>query len=172
MLTSLQLPTFPHIFAPVTDFSVYQWHRRLGHASPHKLRKSVSFGNLTYISKFDSFDYVNCKLAKQPVLSFPNSSSSCDLPFDLVHSNICGPTPTPTVNYYHYFVLFIDDHSRFTWIYFLKNHSTLSQVYITFTNMIQTQFSRTIKILRTDDAMEYKDLKFISFITHPNKMDA
>jgi hypothetical protein len=54
-------------------------------------------------------------------------------------------------------VLFIDDHSRFTWIYFLKHRSELPQIYITFANMVKTQFSCSIKILRTDNAMEYRD---------------
>ncbi|KAL4010710.1 hypothetical protein IC575_027725 [Cucumis melo] len=103
-------------------------------------------------------------MAKQPALSFPKSASLCDKPFGLIHSDIWGPAPCPTVNGYRYFVLFIDDYSRFTWIYFLRNRSSLYQIYVDFANMIQTQFSSKIKILRTDNAMEYKDSRFLSFL--------
>ena len=86
-------------------------------------------------------------------------------PFDLVHSDIWGPAPTTTVHDYCYYILFIDDYSRFTWIYFLKNRSELSRTYIEFANMIRTQFSCPVKTLRTDNALEYKDSALLSFLS-------
>ncbi|KAL4019197.1 hypothetical protein IC575_022842 [Cucumis melo] len=164
-LTSLQhSPVFPAISAPVTDNTLFQWHLRLGHASSNKLRSLTSTGLLNNVSQFNTFDCLHCKMAKQPALSFPKSASLCDKPFGLIHSDIWGPAPCPTVNGYRYFVLFIDDYSRFTWIYFLRNRSSLYQIYVDFANMIQTQFSSKIKILRTDNAMEYKDSRFLSFL--------
>ena len=68
------------------------------------------------------------------------------------------------MNGYRYFVLFIDDYSRFTWIYFLKHRYELSQIYIDFATMITTQFSCTIKIFRTDNAMEYQDSVLLQFL--------
>ena len=61
-------------------------------------------------------------------------------------------------------MLFIDDYSHFTWIYFLKHRYELSQIYISFSRMIKTQFSSVIKILRTDNAMEYQDSSFLQFL--------
>ncbi|KAJ9552004.1 hypothetical protein OSB04_016049 [Centaurea solstitialis] len=40
----------------------------------------------------------------------------------------------------------------------------LPQIYITFARMIQTQFSKPIKILRADNAMEYKESSLIVFL--------
>ncbi|KAL0545170.1 hypothetical protein IC582_020316 [Cucumis melo] len=165
-LTSLQQNhVFPAISAPVTDNTIFQWHLRLGHASSDKLCNLTSTGLLNNVSKFSTFDCLNCKLAKQPALSFPNSAYLCDKPFGLIHSDIWGPAPCTTVNGYRYFVLFIDDYSRFTWIYFLKNRSSLYQIYVDFATIVQTQFSSTIKILPTDNAMEYKDSRLLSFLT-------
>ncbi|KAA0026173.1 Retrovirus-related Pol polyprotein from transposon TNT 1-94 [Cucumis melo var. makuwa] len=76
-----------------------------------------------------------------------------------------GHASTSTVHGYRYYVLFIDDFSRFTWIYFLKHRSELSRTYIEFTNMIRTQFSCPIKTLRTDNALEYKDSTLLSFLS-------
>ncbi|KAL0541828.1 hypothetical protein IC582_021892 [Cucumis melo] len=163
-LLSLQVPP-PSIFALVTDSDTYQWHLRLGHASPEKLRHLISINNLNSITKFVPFNCLNCKLAKQPALSFSKSTSFCDKPFDLIHYDIWGPAPTSTVHNYRYYVLFIDDFSRFTWIYFLKHRSELSRTYIEFANMIRTQFSCPIKTLRTDNALEYKDSTLLSFLS-------
>ncbi|KAL0543679.1 hypothetical protein IC582_018781 [Cucumis melo] len=96
-LTSLQhSPMFPAISAPATDDTICQWHLRLGHTSSDKLRSLASNGLLNNVSKFSTLDCLNCKLAKQHALSFPNSASLCDKPFGLIHSDIWGPAPCAT----------------------------------------------------------------------------
>ena len=105
---------FLPISLSVTDNTIYQWHLHLGHASSDKLHKLVSTDTLNNVTKFSPFDGLNYKLVKQPTLSFSNSNSLCDTPFDLIHYDIWGPAPCTTVNGYRYFVLFIDDYSRFT----------------------------------------------------------
>ena len=39
---------------------------------------------------------------------------------DLIHSNVVGPMPTTSINGCRYFLTFIDDCSRYYWIYFMK----------------------------------------------------
>ena len=39
----------------------------------------------------------------------------------LIH--ISGPLPNTSLNFLRYVITFIDDFSRFTWVYFLKNKS-------------------------------------------------
>ena len=161
-LQSLHIPN-KHVSAAAITSPIHQWHLRLGHASSSKIQPLISRG-LLGSTKFESFDCLHCKLAKQPALSFNKNDSISDNPFDLIHSDIWGPSPVASINGFRYFVLFIDDCSRFTWIYFLKNRSELSQIYITFARMIKTQFSCTIKTLRTDNAMEYRDSFLLQFL--------
>ena len=119
--TSLQHSSvFPPSSALVNDNAIYQLHLLLGNASPDKPCNLFSIGTLNNVSKFSPFDCLNCKLAKQPVLSFTTSTSLCHTLFGLVHYDIWGSTPSTIVNGCKYFVLFIDGYSRFTWIYFLK----------------------------------------------------
>lgn len=47
---------------------------------------------------------------------------------DLVHFDIWRPVPTPTMRGSQYYVLFIDDYSKFTWIYMMKNQHELPQI--------------------------------------------
>ena len=58
----------------------------------------------------------------------------------------------------------MDDFSRYSWIYLFKNRFELYQIYCDFTKMIETQFSKPIKVFRSDNAQEYKALEFTSII--------
>lgn len=42
---------------------------------------------------------------------------------ELVHTDVCGPMRTPSLDNSKYFILFIDNLSRMTWVYFLKERS-------------------------------------------------
>ena len=99
-----------------------------------------------------------CQLGKQTVLPFNKSVSHALSSFDLIHSDVWGPSPIPTQGESRYFVIFVDDFSRYTWIYLFKNRSELSQIYRDFTKMIETQFSKPIKVFRSDNAHEFTDI--------------
>ena len=58
----------------------------------------------------------------------------------------------------------MDDFSKYTGIYLFKNSSELSQIYSDFTKMIETQFSKPIKVFRSDNAQEYKAYEFTSIL--------
>ncbi|GKV28220.1 hypothetical protein SLEP1_g37301 [Rubroshorea leprosula] len=138
-LESLQIP-YQQIFqvCAATNISpLHLWHSRLGHTSVGKLRPLISRGLLGSVPN-ESVLCVSYQSAKQPALSFSSSHSHSTAPFDLVHSDVWGPSPTPTMGGSRYFVLFIDDHTRFTWIYLMKSRSELSQIYIDFATMVKT----------------------------------
>lgn len=52
---------------------------------------------------------------------FPRSDSRLDGVLQLIHLDICDPMSTRSLGGYEYFVTFIDDYSRKTWIYFLMS---------------------------------------------------
>ena len=81
-----------------------------------------------------------CQFGKQTVLPFNNSVSHALSSFDLIHSDVWGPSPISTPGESHYFVIFLDDFSRYTWIYLFKNHYELYQMYRDFTKMIEHIF--------------------------------
>ena len=63
-----------------------------------------------------------CALGKNAKSSFKSSDSRSKGILDLVHSDICGPMLVPSLSGYLYYVIFTDDFSRKTWIYFLKSN--------------------------------------------------
>ena len=93
------------------------------------------------------------------------STSFTNAPFALVHSDVWGPASQPTKGGSIYYVLFIDDFTRHTWLYLMKNRSELYAIYTAFSNMVSTQFDTRIKIFRSDSRGEYISHKFRSHLT-------
>ena len=105
-----------------------------------------------------------CQFGKQTALPFYNSVSHALSSFDLIHYDVWGPSPISTLGGSCYFVIFMDDFSRYTCIYLFKNRSKLYQIYRDFTKMIETQFSKPIKVFKSDNAQEYKAHEFTSIL--------
>ena len=74
-------------------------------------------------------DCLLCQLAKQTTLPFNNGDYVSHVSFDLVHSDIWGPSPTTNLAGSKYFVIFVDDYSRYTWFYLMHNRSELPKIY-------------------------------------------
>ena len=84
-------------------------------------------------------------------------------PFELVHSDVWGPYPVMSPTGFKYFVTFVDDFSRVTWFYIIKNRSEAFFHFSAFCAEIQTQFHVTVQTLRSDNAKEYLSEPFQSF---------
>jgi transposase InsO family protein len=149
--------------AATTTLSPDLWHSHLSYASLSRLQLLASQVHLGSVS-FNKFDCMSCQFGKQTKLSFNNNDSFSSAPFDLVHSDVWCLAPFTTEGGSRYFVIFVDDYSRFTWIYMLKHRSDLVPIFQTFHKMIQTQFSRTIKVFQSDNAQEYHDKSFLSIL--------
>ena len=143
--------------------SLALWHSRLGHAIIFRVKQLVSRGLLGSVSN-KSFDCMPCQFDKQTALPFNNSVSHALSPFDLIHFDVWGPSPITTQGGSCYFVIFMDDFSRYTWIYLFKNRSELYQIYRDFTKMIETQCSKHTKVFRSDNAQEYKAHEFTAIL--------
>ena len=63
--------------------------------------------------------------------------------------------PSTYLSGYEYYVTFIDDYSRKTWIYFLKTKSELFRKFKELKALIENHLERIIKILRSYNGGEY-----------------
>ena len=74
----------------------------------------------------------------------------------LVRCSLKGFSQMLFIKGFRYFLLFVDDFSRMTWFYLLKERSEMSGVIESFFNEIKkNQFSTSIRVPRTDNALEY-----------------
>jgi transposase InsO family protein len=94
---------------------------------------------------------------------FPKRDSKAEGALELIHSDVCGPMPSSPISGYVYYVSFIDDYSRKTWIYFLKSKDEVFSKFKEFKALIENLFERKIKILRSDNGGEYTSKEFVSF---------
>ena len=93
---NLHLPLVAPVFiaAAATASSIPSlalWHARLGHASSSRVHQLASRGLLGSVST-KNFNCVSCQLGKQPTLPFNTSESMSTYIFELIHSNIWGPS--------------------------------------------------------------------------------
>jgi histone deacetylase 1/2 len=98
-----------------------------------------------------------CQQAKSHQLPYPKSTSESQFPLDLVFSDVWGPAPD-SVGRKKYYVSFIDDFGKFTWIYLLKYKSEVFQVFHEFQTLVERRFDRKIKAMQTDWGGEYEKL--------------
>ncbi|KAL6347272.1 hypothetical protein AAG906_013708 [Vitis piasezkii] len=78
--------------------------------------------------------------------------------------DVWGIVPIVSHAHYKYFVTFIDDFSRFTWVYFLRAKDEVFVVFKRFLALIETQFSTSIKVLHSDSGREYMSNEFQDFL--------
>lgn len=83
--------------------------------------------------------------------------------FKLVHTDLCGPIKTQLVGGSFYYLTFIDDYSRYTWSYFLKNKSKTFAKFIEFKALVEKQSVRYIIVLKSDRGGEYDSPKFVEY---------
>ena len=94
----------------------------------------VSRGLLGLVST-KNLDCVLCQLGKQTALPFNTSESISINIFDLIHSDVWELSSVSSIGGSRYFV---DDYSRYSWIFHMKHHSELLQVYSNFAKMVET----------------------------------
>jgi transposase InsO family protein len=134
------------------------WHRRLGHPSFNYLKHLLP----DLFSDFDVSELKcdTCILAKSHRVSYPSSSNKNGTPFALIHSDVWGPSPISTLHGIRWFVTFVDDCTRMTWLYVMKHKHDVFNIFQMFHTLIQTQFSAKIRILRSDNGGEYVNQEF------------
>ena len=119
-----KLMTSPTLLAFIGErISPTKWHDRLGH--PH-------FGILlTILNKYGlptthkTVQYVcdACSLAKSHKLPFSQSTYKSTRPLALIHSDVWGLAPITSRFSYSYYVIFVDDYSKYTWLFPMKKKS-------------------------------------------------
>ena len=143
------------------------WHYRLGHPSFTKLNVLHELLDITHLSNTKLHCNV-CPLAKQRCLPFVSSNNMSPLPFDLIHCDVWGPFHVPTVEGFRYFLTIVDDCSRATWVYLLRNKSDVKEIIPKFFALVHTQFEVQIKAFRSDNAPELQFSEFFAChgVTH------
>lgn len=149
--------------------SYERWHNRLGHPSPAVVARVVASNNLPCLSQSNKESVCDaCQKAKSYQLSYFESIHKSEYSLQLVFSDVWGAAPE-SAGRYKYYVSFIDNFSKFTWIYLLKFKSEVFSKFLEFQALVERLFNRKIITMQTDWGCEYQKLhKFFAqaSITH------
>ena len=78
----------------------------------------------------------------------------------LVHSDVYGPISVSARGGFSYFVTFTDDHSRYGYVFLIKNKSEVFEKFKEFKSVAENQTGKSIKHLRSDRGGEYLSQEF------------
>jgi hypothetical protein len=154
--------------AEIHHTSIDLWHERLGHLSETEMKKLLN-SNMLVGMDFKPGDHLSfcpvCSSAKQVRTPFQQHSTITSTAVgDLIHSDVCGPIDPPALTGGRYFLTFIDDFSRKSWIYFLEKKSEVFDKFKSFRIFIQNQSDKHIKHLHSDGGGEYISGEFENFL--------
>lgn len=103
-------------------------------------------------------------MSKQRRLTFPKGITKVEKPFDLIHTDLWGPYKVKSYSGAHYFLTIVDDFTRCKWTYLLHDKTQVYKTLKKFFALINTQFNRKVKVLRSDNGTEFMNHKMDSFL--------
>ncbi len=168
--------------------SMQLWHERLAARRSERHRKN---GSIMGVVKGVNISgplqspqvCVGCIYGKGHRLPFPKTSiSRSTAVLDLVHSDVLRPVNVPSLGGSRYFITFIDDYSKWTTVYIMRNKSESLECFKKFDmyagthtgNILQrlllhqyksSSGSEKIKVLRTDNGGEYLSNNFKKYLS-------
>jgi histone deacetylase 1/2 len=134
-----------------------QWHQRLGHPTNNVVHTIVKNHDLSCTSTSPRLVCDACQCAKSHQLSYTLSHRVTTMPLELIHSDVWGPAIASSGGF-KYYVSFIDDYSRFCWIYLLKHKSDVERVFYAFQAHVELLLNTKIKAVQSDWGGEYHKL--------------
>ncbi|GJR17971.1 putative RNA-directed DNA polymerase [Tanacetum coccineum] len=134
------------------------WHRRLGHPHQRLLRSMLSNFSLPVTNKSLSSFCNSCPLGKSSKLPLFESGFQSNNILDLVYCDVWGPAPLLSFEGHRYFMLCVDHHSRYMWIYHLAQKSDVYSTFKSFVQMVERQFTTKLKNVQTDWGGEFRNL--------------
>ena len=129
----------------INEDSSKLWHRRLGHISIERIKRLVNEGILNTLDFTDFETCVDCIKGKQTNKSKKGANRSSDI-LEIIHTDICSPDMDSHGQ--RYSISFIDDYSRYMYLYMLNKKSEALDAFKIFKAEVEKQCDKQIKIVR------------------------
>jgi len=119
---------------------------------------------ISFTSNTSKFVCTTCLEGKLAKLHFPYPVVKSVKPLEVIHSDVWRPSPTVSVDGFRYYVSFIDECTRFTWIFPMINKGEVYSIFVYFHTFLVTQFSATLQVFQSDGGGEYLSNKFKHYL--------
>ena len=151
-------------FAAPTVSSGDLWHRRFGHLGIQSMKRLIREDMVAGMQCDMARDIGVCEACaegKLHRLKFPTGGGNrAKAALDLVHSDVCGKVSTKSLSGSEYFLTFIDDKTRYTWVYILKSKADVFRRFLEWKALVENSMGRKLKTLRTDNGGEFTSAEF------------
>ena len=150
---------------PSSDVA-WLWHARFGHLNFDNLRRLSRRG---MVRGLPTVDHVNqlcdaCLAGKQRRSSFPlKAKYRSRQKLELVHGDLCGPVTPATPAGKRYFLLLVDDATRFMWLALLASKDEAEANIVRLKASAEMESSCKLKTLRTDRGGEFTSGSFTAY---------
>jgi hypothetical protein len=126
------------------------WHQRLGHPALPVTLRILQENNIAVNTKISPSLICNaCQLGKSHQHPFSISSHVSTVPLEIVHTDVWGPA-LPSVHNSKYYVSFINDYSRYVWVYFLKSKSDVENIFLQFQRHDERMLNTKVRAIQSD----------------------
>ena len=143
------------------------WHNRLGHMSEKGMKILHSNGSLPNLKEVDLGFCENCVYGKQRRVNFLKvGKEKKSHKLELVHTDVWGPAQVCSFGGSSYFVTFIDDCTRKTWVYYIKKKSDVFETFKRWKALVENETNSKLKCLKFDNGGEFCNNEFDSFCSH------
>ena len=148
---------------------MHLWHKRFGHPSPEIF---CEIGKNDEIADAPSADFNRsmlqncngCDLGKMTNHPYKAIGSRSHQILELVHTDLCGPMKKPSLSGARYFMIFVDDFSRKTFVYFLRHKSDAQSTIKEFIVHVERQTGQKVKMIKSDNGGEYKSRSLANYL--------
>uniref|UniRef100_T1IWL6 Endonuclease n=1 Tax=Strigamia maritima TaxID=126957 RepID=T1IWL6_STRMM len=149
--------------------SVNMWHQRFGHMYTKGLNYLLNNVNVKGIELHQRVSNAicdNCELSKSTRAGFKSESLLvASEPLELLHMDLWGPCPVPSLGEARYLLCVVDDATRYTWIFPLRSKDQVFETYKKFHARIERSTGKKVNAIRTDRGEEFTSSEFEQFLT-------
>ena len=149
-------------FVYIVD-SFVLWHARLGHVNNRSIYRMV---NLNLLPKFDVNIHNKCEICTESNFarqSFKSVQERSNELLSLIHSDLCDFKATPSRGGKNYFITFIDDCTKYCYVYLLHRKDEALNSFKTYKAEVENQLEKKIQVIRSDRGGEYESTAFSDF---------
>jgi transposase InsO family protein len=143
-----------------------KWHARYGHLNFQSLKRMCQDNLVEGLPKIECAVEVcrGCLVGKQRRLSFPQQAEfRARESLELLHGDLCGSITPPTPAGNRFFLLLVDDFSRYMWIILMKTKDKAFAAFKEVKIEIEVEKKEKVKALRTDRGYEFNSDVFVEY---------
>ena len=135
--------------------AIFMWHNRLGHSSLPIFLKFLSYLSISFPKEhLYSFSCNSCNINISHKLPFATSSITSSSPLEIIFSD-AWMSPVASSDDFHYYLIFVDYHTKYIWLYLVRRKSDVHSTFFAFKNLVENYFITTITTLYIDNGGEF-----------------